>query len=164
MAVLSQDFLNSFRSVEPGNFEPLPEGEYTVKVDSAEVKQAKTGKGQYINIQFTVVGPKHQGRKLFARLNIVHDNPEVARIGQQQLKNLLLAGGMSTEQVNRFNDTDQLVGLVCNVRVDVEDAKGQYGPQNRVKSFRKAENAASVPAGSNFSDAFAVPGDKPWFK
>ncbi|MBQ9564807.1 MAG: DUF669 domain-containing protein [Synergistaceae bacterium] len=164
MAVLSQDFLNSFRSVEASNFDPLPEGEYIVKVDSADIRQAKTGRGQYINVQFDVIGPKFQGRKLFTRLNIVHDNPEVARIGQQQLKSLLLSGGMTADQVNQFNDTDQLIGLTCSVRVDVEDAKGQYGPQNRVRSFRKAESAApSIPAGNNFSDAFASPGDKPWF-
>lgn len=164
MAVLSQDFLNGFRSVEASSFEPLPEGEYTVKVDSADIKTAKTGKGQYINIQFAVLGPKYQGRKLFTRLNIIHDNPEVVRIAQQQLKNMLLAGGWTTEQVNQFNNTDQLIGLTCNVRIEIEDAKGQYGPQNRVKSFRKAENATpSIPAGDNFSDAFASPSDKPWF-
>ena len=147
MAVLSQEVLSSFHSVEAGDFDPLPEGEYTVRVDSADVRQAKTSRGQYINVQFDVIGPKFQGRKLFTRLNIIHDNPEVARIGRQQLRSLLFAGGMTADQVNRFNDTDQLVGLTCSVRVDVEDAKGPYGPQNRVRSFRKSGRTTTVPAG-----------------
>lgn len=151
MAVLSQNVLEDIRTAEVVNFEPLPEGKYTVKVDATDLKSTKNGTGQYIKVEFVVLGPKFQGRKLFANLNIVNDSAESMRIGRQQIKSLMVAGGMSQEQINRFNDTDQLLGLTVNVRVGVDEGSGQYGPQNRIKGYEKAASITPPPA-----DAFAA--------
>ncbi|MCR5347158.1 MAG: DUF669 domain-containing protein [Fretibacterium sp.] len=164
MAVLSQDFLKSFKSAEAGSPDLLPEGDYTVRVSGADVRQAKSGRGQYIHVQFDVLGPKFQGRRLFTCLNIVHDNQEAARIGQQQLRSLLLAGGMGPEQIRRFSDTDQLIGLTCSVRVEIEEGQDPYGPRNRVRGFRKTEDPQpGAPDTPRSVGAFAPAEDKPWF-
>lgn len=167
MAILSQNVLEGIRTAEANmGYEPLPEGEYTVKVDSTDLKPTKNGTGQYINVELVVLGPKYQGRKLFARFNIVNDSMEAMRIGRQQLKGLMTAGGMTQDQINRFSDTDQLVGLTFNVRVGIEEGKGQYDAQNRIKSYKKAEGVSvppSAPAfaapapGGSFSEAFSTP-------
>lgn len=155
MAVLSADVLNGIRSAEVQDYSPIPEGDYTVKVNDTELKSTKSGKGQYIKVEFTVLGPKHQGRKLFENFNIINDNPETARIAKQQIKNLMLASGWSPEQVNQFNDTDQLLGLTCCARVSVRDDGGEYGPQNRIKRFSKMEIPQA--SGGSFSAVFATP-------
>lgn len=152
MAILSQNVLEDIRTAEVVNFEPIPEGRYTVKVDATDLKPTKDGKGQYIKVEFIVLGPRFQGRKLFANLNIVNDSAESMRIGRQQIKSLMVAGGMSQEQINRFNDTDQLLGLTVNVRVGVDEGSGQYGPQNRIKGYEKAAPITTPPA-----DAFTAP-------
>ena len=170
MAILSQNVLEDIKTAEVSlGYEPIPEGDYTVKVDNTDIKPTKNGAGQYIKVEFVVMGPKFQGRKLFANFNIVNDSAEAMRIGRQQIKSLMIAGGMTQDQVNKFNDTDQLLGLTCNVRVGVEDGKGQYEPQNRIKSFKKMEamSLPSVPAmGGSFSEAFSRPaaGNQSWFK
>lgn len=150
MAILSQNVLEDIRTAEVLNLEPIPEGRYTVKVDATDLKPTKDGKGQYIKVEFIVLGPRFQGRKLFANLNIVNDSAESMRIGRQQIKSLMVAGGMSQEQINRFNDTDQLLGLTVNARVKIEETE-QYGLQNRIKGYEKAAPITTPPA-----DAFAA--------
>ncbi len=157
MAVLSAEVLNGIRTAEVQDYSPIPEGDYTVKVNDTELKATKSGKGQYIKVEFTVLGPKHQGRKLFENFNIINDNTETARIAKQQIKSLMLAGGMTAEQVQKFNDTDQLLGLTCCARVSVRDDGGEYGPQNRIKRFTKMEAAGAPASGGSFSSAFAAP-------
>lgn len=167
MAILSQNVLEGIRTAEANmGYEPLPEGEYTVKVDSADCKPTKNGKGQLVKVNLVVLGPKYQGRKLFDNFNVMHDSTEVMRIARQQLKGLMIAGGMTQEQINRFNDTDQLVGLTFNVRVKIEEANGQYDAQNRIKSYKKAEGVSVPPSaptfaapapGGSFSEAFSTP-------
>lgn len=167
MAMLSAEVLEGIRTAEATGFDPLPEGEYTVRVAKADIKTTKAGTGQYINAELDVLGPRFQGRKLFTRFNIINPNLQAVQIGQRQLKELMLASGMTQEQVNRFNDTDQLVGLTCNAKVEVRDSGGSYGPENAVKRFLKANTSVPVPAGDSFSDAFSPSSnpadDAPWF-
>ena len=150
MAVLSKDVLEDIRTAVP--FEPIPAGKYTVRGDATDLKPTKNGTGQYIEVEFVVLGPRFQGRKLFGRHNIVNNSAESMRIGRQQVKSLMVAGGMSQEQINRFNDTDQLLGLTVNARVEIDEGSGQYSPQNRIKGYEKATSITLPPA-----DAFAAP-------
>lgn len=182
MAVLGQDILDGIRDAEETNFEPLPDGEYTVKIDGTELKATKNGTGQFIKTAFVVLAPKFQGRKLFHNFNIINENIDAMRIGRQQVKALMQAGGLTQEQINQFNDTDQLIGLTCNVTVGIEKGQGAYGPQNRIKRFLKVRDTAapSLPFGAPAAEAspasssapsFAAPSaapstpaDSSWFK
>lgn len=181
MAVLGQDILNDIKNAEETNYELLPEGEYTVKVDGTELKATKNGTGQFIRTTFVVLAPKYQGRKLFHNFNIINENSEAMRIGKQQVKALMQAGGLTQEQINQFNDTDQLIGLTCNVTVGIEKGQGAYGPQNRIKRFLRVKDTAtlSLPFGtpaapapaSSGAPSFAAPSAAPsaladasWFK
>ena len=156
MAVLSAEVLNGIRTAEAANYDPIPKGDYTLKVSGVEIKATKAGDGQYINAEFSVLGPKFQGRKLFERFNIINGNAQAVQIGYRKLKELLTASGMTQEQIARFNDTDQLLGLTFNARVSVrEDESGKYDPQNEIKRYLEP-SAAPFPAGDSFSSAFSA--------
>lgn len=143
MAILDQSFVNTFKNVEASNdFEPIPPGEYILKVSQTELKNTKDGYGQYIKVAFTVVGPKYEGRKIFTNFNIRNHSQDAERIGASQLKSLVIAGGVQEPLV----DTDQLIGATVSARVTVEKSKDpQYGDQNRVSRYQPV-NAPSMPA------------------
>lgn len=169
MAILSADILNGIKNAEATNFDPIPEGEYTVKVSKTELKDTKDMTGKYINAELSVLGPKFQGRKIFTRFNIRNNNEQAMQIGQRQLKELMLASGMTPEQIAGFKDTDQLMGLTCNAKIIIrEDKSGKYDPQNDVKRYLKLNTKTPAPAGDSFSDAFAPAAapasDAPWFQ
>ena len=180
MAILDQRFVQTFQTTEANSgFDPVPPGDYILKVSEAELKETKTGTGQYIKVAFTVMGPKYEGRKIFTNFNIRNASPEAERIGVSQLKALVLAGGVSEPLM----DTDQLLGAVVNARVTVDKRDDpQYPDQNKVGRY-KPVNATppSAPASlaGTFSQAFqpsnaapAVPstsataaaGQQSWFK
>lgn len=48
MAVLSQSVLEGIRTAKVNDYTPLPEGEYTVTVDKADLKTTKDGQGNDI--------------------------------------------------------------------------------------------------------------------
>jgi hypothetical protein len=47
------------------SFEPLPEGEYDVEIDKAEVRMNKAGDGLYINWEMSVLDGDYENRKLW---------------------------------------------------------------------------------------------------
>jgi len=161
MAILSAEILEGVRTAEVQDFTPLPKGDYTLQVAKTALKPTKDGRGQYINVEFTVLGPKYQGRKLFTNFNVLNSSAEATRIGRQQLKSLILSAGVPAEQVT---DTEQLIGMTCGARVDTEENE-QYGAQNRIKRFMKPE---AVSQASGLPDAFttiapASSDEAPWF-
>ena len=126
------------------NFAPLPAGWYTATVTAAEIKQTKTGTGEYIKVRYAISGPTHQGRVGFGNLNIKNANPKAEEIGRQQLGELMRAIGLSS-----VKDTDQLIGGNLSIKLDVRLSE-QYGDSNEVKAYKSvggsAAPAASAPA------------------
>lgn len=162
MAFLNEAFdVNELPVGNTGNFEPLPAGWYNVTVSQAELKDTKSGTGQYIKLRYDVTGPTHQGRVVFGNLNIKNANSKAEEIGRQQLGDIMRAIGLA-----RVTDTDQLIGGHICIKLDVKQ-DAQYGASNEVKGFRSvngsaAPAAASVPASvSQSAPAKAAP---PWAK
>lgn len=129
-----------------GNFEPLPAGDYNVQVSESTLNDTKAGTGQYIKLRLDITGPTHQGRVLFANINIRNPNPKAEEIGRQQLGSILRAIGLAS-----LTDTDQLVGGQMNVKVTVKNDP-TYGPGNEVKAF-KALSGSPAPAVSQAAPA-----------
>jgi hypothetical protein len=137
-------------TVEPNSaYEPLPAADYLVVVTDSDVKQTKTGTGEYLQVTLEVIEGKFKGRKIFDRLNIRNSNATAQTIGQQQLSGLCRACNVSV-----LEESEQLHDIPLTVRLSIEDGKGDYGPQNRVKLYsrasaakeEKAESAAPVAA------------------
>lgn len=146
---------------DQGGFEPIPAGEYTVSIAGAELCDTKAGTGQYIKLQLSVTGPTHEGRTIFANLNIRNPNPKAEEIGRQQLGSVMRAVGLGS-----LTDTDQLIGGVMAVKVTIRPGNKQYpDPQNDVKSF-KAVSGSPAPApassGSYPAAAPAAGATPPW--
>ena len=119
-----------------GDFTPLPAGDYNVTIQDAEIKQTKSGTGQYINLKLHVDGPTHTGRLLFGVLNIKNDSSQAEQIGRGQLGSILRA-----LQIESLEDTDQLIGGPLTVKVVVKPASGQYKEGNEIKSYKSAGDA-----------------------
>lgn len=129
MSRLDQTF-NVADLPESDSFEPIPAGTYTAQIADAELKATKAGTGQYIKLRLDITGPTHQGRVVFANLNIRNPNETAERIGRQQLGDVMRAIGLSQVQ-----DTDQLVGGALKIKVTVRPPSDGYDASNDVKSY-----------------------------
>jgi hypothetical protein len=145
---------------ESTSYDPLPAGWYEVKVSGAELKDTKNGTGQYISVKYDVLGPSHQGRIVFGNLNIRNANPKAEEIGRRQLGDLMRSIGL-----DKVRDTDQLIGGVLKIKLDIRPATDGYAAQNEVREFKAMEGSAppkvSAPAEGSASPAKAAP---PWAK
>jgi len=147
-----------------GDFTPLPAGDYNVTIQDAEIKQTKSGTGQYINLKLHVDGPTHNGRLLFGVLNIKNDSSQAELIGRGQLGSILRA-----LQIESLEDTDQLIGGPLTVKVVVKPASGQYKEGNEIKSYKAAGDtpapAPRAPAPAKPAPASApAKASPPWAK
>ena len=143
MASLGQIYQQA--DMPESTFTPIPAGWYMASVKESELKDTKAGDGKYINIQWEILGPAHEGRIIFDRINIQNNGPNkdtVIRIGLQQLGSIMRACGLPKVQ-----NTDELIGVRCEIKVDI-DKKPQagYEPSNQIKDYR-ASTGGSIPAG-----------------
>ena len=142
-----------------GDFAPIPAGEYTVSIASADLTPTKDGSGQYIKLKLNVIAPTHQGRVLFSNLNIRNQSAKAEEIGRQQLGAVMRAIGLST-----IEDTDQLIGGVMDVKVTIKAATDQYPAGNEVKAYKPLSGAAPAKpqqAAAQPQQA-AAPAKRPW--
>lgn len=122
--------LATLPQTETADFSPIPDGWYTARIASADLRSTKAGTGEYIAVRFDVTGPTHQGRVVFTNLNIRNPNPKAEEIGRQQLGQIMQAIGAAT-----VTDTDQLLGGTVAIKVTTRlDEK--WGNRNEVKGFK----------------------------
>jgi hypothetical protein len=122
-----------------GNYDPLPAGWYDTTIAAAEVKPTKDGTGQYIKIKYQVTGPTHSGRVVFGNINVRNASQKAEEIGRQQLGELMRA-----LNIPRLTDTDQLIGGMLGIKLDVRAATEQYAAQNEVRGFRAGNGMAGM--------------------
>jgi hypothetical protein len=124
-----------------GNYDPIPEGEYTLMCLDAEEKETQSG-GQMIKAKFEVVGGEHSGRWLWQNFNIINKNPKAQQIGRSQLVAWAAACGRPDA-----DDTDKLLNKNFRAEVSIEKGTGGYADSNRIKVFLfDAEKSAAKPA------------------
>ena len=102
----------------------LPPGWYAVVVESEEVKQTKKAidrvpgceNDQYLQLELTVTGPTHAGRKVWWRFNLWNSNPTAAEIANREIASLL-----GTLNMPPNCDSSQLVGAPFEVKLAVRN-------------------------------------------
>lgn len=148
---LHQTFTLDDLPVGGGQYDPLPPGWYQARIVEAVGKTTKAGTGEYIAVRYDITGPSHQGRVVYGNIN--HSNPsaKAEQIGRQQLGELMRAIGLS-----RISDTDELVGGVCEIKVDIRKGDGQYADSNEIKAWKAVSGA--VPSVGIAPLATAAPG------
>ena len=137
------------------SFEVLPPGWYSASLTAAEVKQTKSGSGKYVRVEWTISGPTAQGRKVWSNYNTQNENPKAEEIGRQQFAELCRAIGVS-----KIDDTDELVGGTCSIKLKVREASGGYDAQNEIQSHKAIEGSAPPAA----KPAAAKGPKPPWAK
>jgi hypothetical protein len=109
-----------------GDYSLIPAGWYPAVIEDSDIQPLKTGNGNALVLTFRIVDGQYNGRKVWARLNVRHTNPEAERIAQQQLRDICDAIG-----VTRMQDTVELHSKPMVLRVKIsEDKSGQYEPRN----------------------------------
>lgn len=144
---------------EQDSFEPIPAAWYPARIVEAEPKDSKSGNGQYINVQWEIMGAKFSGRKVFGRITTRNVNEVAEEIGRKQIRELMEATGLAV-----LNKTEQLIGKTCEIKVSVSPATAQYEASNDIKRYRAAGGALPT-ASSAPSAAAATPAataKKPW--
>tara|TARA_R110002012_G_scaffold155160_6_gene316037 strand:- start:2966 stop:3454 length:489 start_codon:yes stop_codon:yes gene_type:complete len=137
---------------------PLPEGDYYVEIENAEIKETANKKGTGCNMKLAVLGDVHdnghKGRKMFNWFTLQHENDMAQSIGQREFHALRLAIGKPTA-----TDTDELIGQNLVIRVGFEK---KDPTRNYIKRFMalegyekpdKTEAKAPAPAASAPSSA-----------
>lgn len=127
--------------VEQRDFEPIPAGKYVLQVADAEVRETKSGTGEYIWAELEVVGSDFEGRKIFTNFNIKNDNEKAVEIGMQQLKSMMLAAGKKDCALKNASD---LCGLRALAKVKVRKDE-TWGDRNEVHYWIIPEAGSEVP-------------------
>lgn len=144
-------------AVEPQqSLDPIPAGTYLAQVTESDLRPLKSGNGDGMQLTFEVLDGPFAHRKVWANLNVRHNNESAQRIGQQQLSALCHAAG-----VLRLADTTQLHNKPVRIRVAIRKDE-QYGDKNEIKGF---EAAAGIAAPSLSAQKSAPPkAAAPWAK
>jgi len=153
--LLNEAFTLASLPTSDRNYEVVPAGWYVAQITDAEVKQTKSGTGEYIKIRYDIQGPTSQGRVVFGNLNVKNANPAAEKIGRQQLGDIMRSVGLSA-----VTDTDQLLGTTMQIKIDIRDSE-QYGPSNEVKAW-KALAAGMAPAPAVKPPASNAKTSPPW--
>jgi hypothetical protein len=128
--------------VEPlGSFEPLPVGEYVVVIESTEMKDASTGRGQYLQLVYNVIDGDFKGRKLFDRLNLVNESTQAQEIAQRALSSICRAVSVMHPQ-----NSEELHDKPFIVKVAIRPAKGEYQASNVVREYKPLETECAPAA------------------
>lgn len=134
-------------SVEPSApAQVLPPGDYVAQIVNSEMRDTKTGNGQYLWLEFDIIDGDHTGRKLWDRLNLVNQNQQAVEIAQRALSALCHATGKL-----QVSDSEQLHYIPVTVTVKVRPA----GPDrsgitrdatNEIRGYKPANGSAAKPA------------------
>ncbi len=124
-------------------FDPIPAGRYLTEITASEMKPTKTGNGEMLQLEFTVLDGEFKGRKVWDRLCIRHANSQTVTIAQANLSAICHAVG-----VLRPQDSMQLhhIPLVVTVKCKADES-GEI--HNEIKGYAKRESKLPTTTGAS---------------
>ena len=139
-----------------GGFEPLPVGEYSIVIDSAEHTTTQGGKSMF-KTKMKVQGGPHDGRFVWNQFVISPESPKAIGFFFSQMKALGLGQEFFESQPDEQVLANSLVGRTANVTLGQREWQGQV--RNEVKSIKPATgNAPTVAAAPSTPAPPAAPG------
>jgi len=132
--------INPEDEVKGGSFEPIPQGEYHLLIEDAEVKRTKSGTGSYLSLRFQVLDGDFAGRILFDNVTIMHDNQQAVDIGKEKL--ILLARFTRTSG----KDSAEFLNKTIKAKVKIKPANGQYEASNAISYYTGSVGSSAGPA------------------
>jgi len=116
----------------------LPAGWMDGYIESAEIRDTKSGTGQYIYVVWRTLDGQHL---VYDRINIKNANPVAVDIGLRTLGAIARALGMES-----IDDTEQLNGREIAARLAIEEA-GEWPARNVIKAYAKTSTTRPKRAG-----------------
>lgn len=124
---------------QASDFQPLPAGDYVVRVTSAEVKQTKNGLGEICKLRLDVVQhQRYHGRVLWAHPVVRHQKPQVVEYSRRILTSLAYAC-----KIEKLTDTSQVVGKIVLAKVALKRRSDSGELENEIKAFDRTGNAGA---------------------
>lgn len=117
--------------IEPAEYALLPDGIYNLVIEKVGVSKTKAGTGTKIDLSFRE--PK-SNKLIFSTLNIENPNEMAERIGRKQLKELLIALGVSSEDF--ANHIETITGMRISGSVKTKKGEGQFKDRNEIARFK----------------------------
>ena len=132
--------------VEPTTaFEPIPAGKYPAVITESEMKLNKAGTGHYLHLTFQVLDGPHQGRSLWARLNLDHPNPQAVHIARAELSAICRAVGvLAPNDSVELHDLPLVVHVKCKKRADTGEIVNEIGGYAKKESPAVSNTTAST--------------------
>ena len=117
MAIMNLNFSNV-----PSR-EPLPEGVYAASVAKVEQVLSKTSGNPMLKVEFDIMAEGFEKRKVWG-------NYVLTESAMWKVKELFEALGLEADSIVEM-DTDDLVGLTCNLKIAQREYEGNI--QNEIK-------------------------------
>jgi len=136
----------------------LPAGEYQMQIVDSALRDTKAGNGQYLWLEFLVLGPNYAGSKFWERLNLFNPNETTVKVARKQLSNICAAlkfDNLPNDSVQLHNKPLRVVITHKENKLGGLDARAAYHPLND-----SANAAVAAPRAAAPSSAPA----KPWEK
>ena len=130
------DFSSADARTVDNDFQPLPDGEYLMSIDYAEIMETKSGRGEHLKLELVVLESPdgaNQNRRVFQYHMIRHDNEATQRIGREYIEELARAIGLS-EPIN-IQDTNQFSNKAVRAKLKTKKGSGDYGDSNEVERY-----------------------------
>jgi hypothetical protein len=143
---------------ETSAFAPIPAGWYQASIKVAELKTSTAGDSTYISIQYSILGPAHQGRVVFGMCGVSNNDTEKEKTSRYFLGQLMRACG-----IQKLTDTDQLVGANLEIKLKITPANDKYDAKNDVKEYRAIAGSA-LPVADKVEGKPAGGSTPPWAK
>ncbi len=122
-------------------FDPLPEVEYMVEIDSAEIKNNKKSNGRHVKCALKVISDDYNGRLVFVMFNIENDSPKAVEIGRGEMKKMMQAAGIES----RYPKLKEIMNKRLCVKLGLSKEKNDKGQfDNVVKVYKKSSEFSAV--------------------
>jgi hypothetical protein len=127
--------------VEPNvAFEAVPAGKYIAVIVESEMKQTKSGNGNYLELTFEITEGEYKGRKVWARLNIDNPSADAVKIARGELSAICRAVNVMTP-----NDSVDLHNLPLEINVKCKKRDDSDEISNEIKGYAAKANTAAPP-------------------
>lgn len=118
----------NFTNVERKQFDLLPDGDYTLEVEKAEIKEG--AKGDYFNLTLIVADGEFEGRRLWHILS-------TAETALGMMMDFLIGMGYTEEELREAGDMDvtleTFIGQDIQARVGTQKGTNGYSDKNVIK-------------------------------
>lgn len=132
-----------------GSFEAIPADEYAAKIKKAERLPTNANKrANGDNKRLIAQGPhrhslvweitegKYKGRLVYQNLNLEHEKDNVREIAEGELATIVEACGKVS-----IEDTDEIVGIECTIKVGIQEATAANPRSNNIKNVKSLKGA-----------------------